>query len=93
MIVVLLFFTYHNMTDTAIVFASVPFACIGGIASPGRCEMPLSISAAIGFITLSGVSVLNSMVLVSALRNLLTAGVPMPEAIPQAARRACAPSL
>ena len=33
MIVVLLYFTYHNLTDTAIVFASVPFACIGGITA------------------------------------------------------------
>jgi cobalt-zinc-cadmium resistance protein CzcA len=85
MIVVLLFFTYHNVTDTAIVFASVPFACIGGIAALALREMPLSISAAIGFITLSGVSVLNSMVLVSALRQLLTDGMPVTEAIPQAA--------
>ena len=85
MIIVLLYFTYRNVTDTAIVFASVPFACIGGIGALALREMPLSISAAIGFITLSGVSVLNSMVLVSALRHLLGEGVPIEEAIPRAA--------
>ncbi|HVU88809.1 MAG TPA: CusA/CzcA family heavy metal efflux RND transporter [Pirellulales bacterium] len=85
MIVVLLYFTYHNLTDTAIVFASVPFACIGGIVALALREMPLSISAAIGFITLSGVSVLNSMVLVSALRHLLHGGTPVAEAVPEAA--------
>jgi cobalt-zinc-cadmium resistance protein CzcA len=85
MIVVLLYFTYHNLTDTAIVFASVPFACIGGITALALREMPLSISAAIGFITLSGVSVLNSMVLVSALRELLHGGTPVAEAVPEAA--------
>lgn len=85
MIVVLLYFTYHNLTDTAIVFASVPFACIGGITALALREMPLSISAAIGFITLSGVSVLNSMVLVSALRDLLHGGTPVAEAVPEAA--------
>ncbi len=85
MIVVLLYFTYHNLVDTAIVFASVPFACIGGIMALALRDMPLSISAAIGFITLSGVSVLNSMVLVSALRHLLHDDVPLVEAVPQAA--------
>ncbi|HEY4310747.1 MAG TPA: CusA/CzcA family heavy metal efflux RND transporter [Pirellulales bacterium] len=85
MIVVLLYFTYHNLIDTAIVFASVPFACVGGIGALALREMPLSISAAIGFITLSGVSVLNSMVLVSALRDLLHEGIPMRDAVPQAA--------
>ena len=85
MIVVLLYFTYHDLTDTAIVFASVPFACIGGIMALALRNMPLSISAAIGFITLSGVSVLNSMVLVSALRHLVHDDVPLVDAVPQAA--------
>jgi len=85
MIVGLLFFTYRNMKDTLIVFASVPFACVGGILALGLREMPISISAAVGFITLSGVSVLNSMVLVSALRELLAQGKPIREAIEEAA--------
>ena len=85
MIVVLLYLTYHNLRDTTIVFISVPFACIGGIIALALREMPLSISAAIGFITLSGVSVLNSMVLVSALRQLLNEGVPIKDAIPESA--------
>ncbi|MBI2823058.1 MAG: efflux RND transporter permease subunit [Planctomycetia bacterium] len=85
MIGMLLFATYKNVTDTAIVFASVPFACVGGIAALALREMPLSISAAVGFITLSGVSVLNSMVLVSCLRGLLEKGLPLRDAIEDAA--------
>jgi cobalt-zinc-cadmium resistance protein CzcA len=74
LIIALLFLTFRNVVDTAIVFASVPFACVGGIVALWFREMPLSISAAVGFITLSGVSVLTSMILVSAVRNNLEAG-------------------
>ncbi len=55
--------------DTFVVFVSVPFACVGGILALWLREMPLSVSAAVGFITLSGVSVLNSMIIVSHLRS------------------------
>jgi cobalt-zinc-cadmium resistance protein CzcA len=76
MIVVLLYFTYRNVPDTLFVFASVPFACAGGVLTLWGRDMPISISAAVGFITLSGVSVLNGMILVSFLRNLLHEGLP-----------------
>lgn len=69
LIVGLLYLTYRSVPDTMIVFASVPFACVGGILAVSMREMPLSISAAVGFITLSGVSVLSSMILVSAWRE------------------------
>ncbi|HET6879371.1 MAG TPA: CusA/CzcA family heavy metal efflux RND transporter, partial [Pirellulales bacterium] len=85
LIVVLLFSTYRNGVDTAFVFAGVPFACVGGITALWVRDMPLSISAAVGFITLSGVSVLNSMVVVSRLRGLLEEGADPAEAIEQAA--------
>lgn len=69
MILLLLYFNFRNIIDTIFVFASVPFACVGGILSLLGREMPISISAAVGFITLSGVSVLSSMVLVAAVRT------------------------
>ncbi len=81
MIVALLFLSFRNVVDTAFVFASVPFACVGGILALWMREMPLSISAAVGFITLSGVSVLNSMVLVAALRRNLQDGQPLRTAV------------
>jgi cobalt-zinc-cadmium resistance protein CzcA len=65
----LLFLTYRDVIDMGLLFLSVPFACVGGVAGLALRGLPLSISAAVGFITLSGVSVLNSMVLVSALRH------------------------
>jgi cobalt-zinc-cadmium resistance protein CzcA len=85
LIVVLLYFTYRNVLDTLLVFTSVPFACVGGIVAMWFRGMPLSISAAVGFITLSGVSVLSSMIIVSCLRGLLAQGLPAAEAIPKAA--------
>jgi cobalt-zinc-cadmium resistance protein CzcA len=74
LIVALLYVTYRNVADTLLLFVSVPFACVGGIWALAFREMPLSISAAVGFITLSGVSVLNGMVLASALRERLAKG-------------------
>lgn len=85
LIIVLLYLTYNNAIDTAYVFASVPFACVGGILALWVRGMPISISAAVGFITLAGVSVLNSMVLVSAIRDLQSTGKPNREVIAKAA--------
>lgn len=84
LIVAVLYLTYRNLRDTAYVFASVPFACIGGVLALVARSMPLSVSAAVGFITLSGVSVLNSMVFVTRLHS---SGNP-PESIADAIRRA-----
>jgi cobalt-zinc-cadmium resistance protein CzcA len=81
MIVVLLYATFHNVADALCVFASVPFACVGGILALALRGMPISISAAVGFITLSGVSVLSSMVLVAAVRRKSEQGVPIQQAI------------
>jgi cobalt-zinc-cadmium resistance protein CzcA len=84
LIVALLYSSYRNVVDTSFVFASVPFACVGGIVAMWLRDLPLSISAAVGFITLSGVSVLNSMVVVSRLRPLQEQGLPVRQAIEQA---------
>ncbi|MBS0205270.1 MAG: efflux RND transporter permease subunit [Planctomycetes bacterium] len=81
LIIALLFFTYRNVIDTLFIFTSVPFACVGGVVAVWVRDMPLSVSAAVGFITLSGVSVLNSMVVVSALKSKLAEGLAPREAI------------
>ncbi|MFO0918964.1 MAG: CusA/CzcA family heavy metal efflux RND transporter [Planctomycetaceae bacterium] len=85
LIIGLLYATYRNLIDSAFVFASVPFACLGGVIMLMWREMPLSISAAVGFITLSGVSVLNSMILVSSLRQRLAEGHALADALPEVA--------
>lgn len=81
LIIALLFLTYRNVVDTALLFVSVPFACVGGIWALSLRDMPLSISAAVGFITLSGVSVLSGMVVASALRERLSRGLARDAAI------------
>ena len=85
LIIALLFLTYRNLLDTALLFVSVPFACVGGIWAIAFRGMPLSISAAVGFITLSGVSVLSGMVVASALRDRLARGTARDVAIEETA--------
>ena len=66
----LLYLTYGNIVDALRVFTGIPFAWVGGIFALWLRDMPFSISAAIGFIALSGVAVLDDMILVSYVRQL-----------------------
>lgn len=93
LIFVLLYFTYGRVLDAARVFTGVPFAAVGGIAALWLRDMPFSISAGVGFVALSGVSVLGDMVLVSTLRQLLDRGMPLMQAIRQAAEQRLRPVL
>src|SRR5690606_4509648 len=74
-----------RVVDAVRVFTGVPFAAIGGVAALWLRDLPLSVSAAIGFVALSGVSVLADMVLVSTVRQHLDEGVPIVEAVERAA--------
>ena len=85
LIFMLLYFTYHNFVDAARVFTGVPFAWVGGIIALWLRDMPFSISAGIGFIALSGVAVLDDMILVSYVRQLREKGLPLDVAVTQAA--------
>ncbi|MFM9962589.1 MAG: efflux RND transporter permease subunit [Planctomycetaceae bacterium] len=85
MIFTLLFFTYHNIIDSLRVFTGVPFGWVGGIIALWLRDMPFSISAAIGFIALSGVAVLDDMILVSYVRQLRRTGMKIHDAVRQAA--------
>ncbi len=84
LILLLLYFTYHNLVDALRVFTGVPFGWVGGIFALWLRDMPLSISAIIGFIALSGVAVLDDMILVSYVRQLRSNGVPVQDAVRQA---------
>jgi cobalt-zinc-cadmium resistance protein CzcA len=81
----LLYLTYNRLGDVLLVFTAVPFASVGGVVALWLRGLDLSISAGVGFIALSGVSVLNSMVLVTFIRQLRTHGVPLDVAIEEAA--------
>ena len=81
----LLYVTYRRILDSVRIFAGVPFAMVGGVLALLARGLPFSISAAVGFIALSGVSVLGDMVLVSRVRQLLGRGLPVHDAIREAA--------
>ena len=81
------------MPDAVRVFVAVPFAVIGGVLALWLRGLPFSISAAVGFIALSGVSVLNALVLVSTIRQMIAAGAPVDQAIPAASERRLRPVL
>ena len=93
LIFTLLYFTYGRVLDAARVFTGVPFAAVGGILALWLRDIPFSISAGVGFVALSGVSVLGDMVLVSAVKDLLAKGVPLMEAIRKAAEQRLRPVL
>jgi heavy metal efflux system protein len=81
----LLYLTYGNLVDALRVFTGIPFAWVGGIFALWLRDMPFSISAAVGFIAMSGVAVLDDMILVSCVRQLRNNGLSLDEAVTQAA--------
>ncbi|HEV7999475.1 MAG TPA: efflux RND transporter permease subunit, partial [Planctomycetaceae bacterium] len=81
----LLYLTYGSVVDALRVFTGIPFAWVGGIFALWLRDMPFSISAAVGFIAMSGVAVLDDMILVSCVRQLRNAGLSLDEAVTQAA--------
>lgn len=85
LIFILLYATYGNLIDSLRVFTGIPFACVGGIVALWLRDMPFSISAAIGFIALSGVAVLDDMILVSTIRQFRDNGMTLDNAVTQAA--------
>ena len=93
MILSLLYITYRNWIDALRVFTGVPFAWIGGILALWIRDMPFSISAAVGFIALSGVAVLDDMLLVSTIRRLRRQGRSLDEAVEEAAMTRLRPIL
>ncbi|RJG03518.1 CusA/CzcA family heavy metal efflux RND transporter [Noviherbaspirillum sedimenti] len=81
----LLFAMFGNIKDGLLVFSGIPFALTGGIVALWLRGIPLSISAAVGFIALSGVAVLNGLVMVSYIRSLREEGRSLDEAIREGA--------
>ena len=85
LIFILLYLTYNRMADVIRIFMTLPLSAIGGIVALTLRDMPFSVSAGVGFVAMSGVSVLGDMVFVSFLRDLLDRGRPLREAIREAA--------
>ncbi len=81
----LLFMAFNSARAALVVFSGVPLALTGGIAALLIRDIPLSISAGVGFIALSGVAVLNGVVMITFIRDLEAKGVPLYEAIVEGA--------
>ncbi len=81
----LLYMTYGNVIDTVRIFTGIPFAWTGGVIALWLRDMPFSISAAVGFVALSGVAVLDDMLLVSTIRQLRQRGKDLEAAVEEAA--------
>jgi cobalt-zinc-cadmium resistance protein CzcA len=77
----LLFVMFNNVKDGLLVFTGIPFALTGGILALWLRDIPMSISAAVGFIALSGVAVLNGLVMLSFIRTLREEGMGLDDAI------------
>ncbi len=81
LIFLLLLGSLGSWRDALLVYSAVPLALTGGVAALWLRDMTFSISAAVGFIALSGVAVLNGLVMLTFITQLIQAGVPKHEAI------------
>ena len=71
----------RRLLPRVLVYTGVPLALSGGIVTLWLRDMPFSISAAVGFIALSGVAVLNGLVMISFVRSLRDGGLPLADAV------------
>jgi cobalt-zinc-cadmium resistance protein CzcA len=85
LIFMLLFNAFRSIRMAAVILLNVPFAMIGGILALLITHIPLSVSAAVGFIALFGQAVLNGVVMISVFQQLETDGAPVREAVVQGA--------
>ncbi|MCS7224190.1 MAG: CusA/CzcA family heavy metal efflux RND transporter [Armatimonadetes bacterium] len=89
----LLFMTFGTMRHAVVVFVGIPFAITGGLLSLLIRGMPFSMSAGIGFIAVSGVAVLNGVVMVTFINQLRQQGKPLTDAIIEGAKTRLRPVL
>jgi cobalt-zinc-cadmium resistance protein CzcA len=91
LIFLMLYFSLKNLVDVFIIYTGIPFAFIGGVFALWGRGMPFSVSAAIGFIALSGIAVLNGQILVSSIRIFRKEGLILGEAVKVAAKQRLLP--
>jgi len=85
LIFLLLFMTFGSVRDALVMFSGVPLALTGGVFALALRDLPLSISAGVGFIALSGIAVLNGIVMLSFIRDLRARGGELMAAIREGA--------
>ena len=81
LVLMLLYLSTRSVTDALIILTGAPFAAVGGVLALWLRDMPFTISAAIGFVAVTGVSMLNGLVLVSTINQKLREGMPLEQAI------------
>ena len=89
----LLYFSLKNFREVLLIYTGIPFAAVGGVFALWLRGIPFSVSAAIGFIALIGIAVLNGQILVAAIRSFLEQGRPLVEAVTAAAKQRLRPVL
>lgn len=93
LVFVLLFLSLRNFKDVALIYLGIPFALVGGVLSLWLRDIPFSVSAAIGFIALFGIAVLNGQILIEAIRSNLHDATDMTTAVKHAATQRLRPVL
>jgi cobalt-zinc-cadmium resistance protein CzcA len=86
LIFVMLYLSLGSIRDVLIVATGIPLGAVGGIGALALRGMPFTVSAAIGFIALSGVAILNGLVLVTFIQQRLEAEVPLEQAVREGCR-------
>lgn len=89
----LLYSVFGSLRDSLIIFSGVPLALTGGVLALLLRDMPLSISAGVGFIALSGVAVLNGVVMLSCIKQVRNEGLSLYDAIHRGALQRLRPVL
>ena len=93
LIFLLLYLSLKRLRDVLIIYTGIPFAAVGGVFALWLRGIPFSVSAAVGFIALSGIAVLNGQVMVAAIRQGLAEGKDLFEAVTGGAKRRLIPVL
>jgi cobalt-zinc-cadmium resistance protein CzcA len=91
LILVLLYFAFHSLVDACLVFSNVLALCLGGVWALLLTGTNFSISAAVGFISIFGVAIMDGLLLVSYFNHLRALGLPLQEAIMQGAEKRVRP--
>lgn len=81
LIFIMLYLSLNSIRDVLIVATGIPLGAVGGVAALTLRGLPLTVSAAIGFIALSGVAILNGLVLVTFIQQRIAAQVPLEQAV------------
>ncbi|GMW00575.1 MAG: hypothetical protein AMXMBFR84_17120 [Candidatus Hydrogenedentota bacterium] len=93
LVFLLLYVSLNNLKDVLIVYSGIPFAAVGGVLCLYARGIPFSVSAAIGFIALTGIAVLDGQVMIAAIRSYRSQGLDLRDAAIEGAKQRLRPVL